>query len=128
MTTVFHAPKYGLPQIPKYHIPKLDDALMRYYVAKGLADVDTDGEPLIAPEIVAADRYRHRELLQKNYVSDVDIIAFMHQVSGLSRALCATWNYLDNIAITQQGCQPVEVLVECYEYTLEVIEEEGAKV
>lgn len=70
----------GLPlQQVELHWEALDDALTRYYVAK-----------------------------------------------GLPRSLCATWNYLDNVELDKQGCQPEELTEGCYTYALDVVKAEAA--
>lgn len=115
-----NAPMNGLPDIEP-HRDGLDFSLTRFYVAKGLSDVDTSGELLVPLAMTARDRSTHTDLLAAGSICDSDIVEFMHRVSGLSRALCATWNYLDNIALCEQGAQPEWVLGECYAETVEIV-------
>lgn len=104
----------------------LHDALTRYYVAMNLADVDSEGRNLVDPVVTANDRATYKTLLT-DVVNDRNIVEFMHEVSGLSRPLCATWNYLDNVEVFEQGGQPDWATSDCYEFTLEIVKSDGSK-
>ncbi len=126
MSPAFTPPMLGIPEISDDQWDVLWDAHTRYFVAKGLADVDVDGEPLVEADMAAQDKHENADLLAPAYVDDASIIEFMVRVSGMPKALCAAFTYLDHVEMTRQGAQPECVLQECYQDALEMIQgEEG---